>query len=138
MGRFMVNPDPKPRKRHVANQIEWAMLVATLCPRGTLCFCGCGRRADSLHHLVGRGQHGDDDPDNLIPLAGDGTRLCHGALTSSNRCYDPRRGEYIEPLDVRRGIRAHLTDAHTKYVVAKKGHWFLDAYYPEPYPDPVK
>lgn len=106
------------------------MLHATLCPPGTLCFCGCGRRAKSLHHLVNRTQGGSDDVDMLVPLAGDGTTLCHGAITTGNRTYDLRTSEYIDPRDVRVGIRAHMGERHVKAVLAVKSLDWLDRYYP--------
>jgi hypothetical protein len=122
--------DPKTGSRIVATKKEWEQLHALLCPPGTRCGCGCGRRAESLHHLVGRGQGGDDVVDNLVALAGDGTRLCHGAITSSQRAYDMKLNEYCDPKQVLRGIRANLGRYKIEYVIRVKSYDWLDRRYP--------
>jgi hypothetical protein len=97
------------------------------------CACGCGRNAESAHHLVPRGKGGDDVEENLVPLAGHGTTLCHGAITASQRMYDLASGEYVDPDDVRHGLRAYL-DAHTEkrdYIVGETSQAWLDTTYPE-------
>jgi len=80
---------------------------------------------------VGRDQGGDDAADNLFPLAGSGTTLCHGAIQNGQRTYDLRHGVYIEPDEVARGIAAHLTEANRRYIIERKGRYFLDRHYPE-------
>lgn len=122
--------DPKSGARIVATTEQWSWLWSTMLD-GARCGCGCGRRAESLHHLVGRGQGGDDVRANLIPLSGDGTRLCHGAITSHQRTYDMRLGEYCVPDQVFRGIRANLPPEKIAYVIRVKGSDWLDRRYPK-------
>ena len=121
-------PDFKRGRRYVASSVEWTALHDELKPPGTLCFCGCGRLAESLGHLVARSLEGDDVRDNLVPLAGDGTRLCHGALDTDQPTHDIETGEMIQPERVRAGIAEHLTAAHRAYVESVKPG-FLDRYY---------
>jgi hypothetical protein len=113
----------------VASEEDWERIRRSLLPFGTPCFCGCRRRAESLHHLVGRGQGGDDVLSNLVPLSGDGTRLCHGAITSANRTFDSY-GRAIEPDEVRRGIRENMGSHHVHYVTRVKSEQWLDDTYP--------
>lgn len=84
----------------------------------------CGRSYGigvSMHHLVNRSQGGDDVADNLVPLCGDGTRGCHGALT------DHRRGwERIAAA-----LRHNLTPAEKRYIITHKSAEWLDTHYPE-------
>lgn len=58
---------------------NWRALRAKLMPPGTLCACGCGRKASHLDHIVPRSKGGTDDPSNLQPLA----RECHGRKTAA-------------------------------------------------------
>ena len=110
------------------------MLQERLLAPGTRCFCGCGRLAESLHHLVGKGQRGDDVWENLVPLAGDGTRLCHGALEGAHRTWDDRTGTYCVPELVRRGIGLQLRRPaqwqRLRYVLEKKSAEWLRRRYP--------
>lgn len=56
----------------------------------------CGDIRFSLHHVLKRGQGGDDVRENLVPLCGDGTNGCHGAV-ESNRDFACRAlGLYIQ------------------------------------------
>lgn len=126
-----VLPFPKPRKRHVATPREWAKLRRIIGVGAVSCFCGCGRRSDSAAHIVPRGLGGDDVLENLIPLAGDGTSLCHGAQENGQRVYDVARRTYIEPGEVRARIRARLLPEHLAYVEQRKGRGWLDRYFPE-------
>lgn len=40
----------------------------------------CGSIEISVHHILPRGQEGDDVWENLVPLCGSGTHGCHGAV----------------------------------------------------------
>ena len=117
-------PDPKNRARYVATPEEWTWLRQILLPTGSTCQCGCGRRAESLHHILSRGQGGDDVPANLVRLAGSGTTLCHGALTSGNKT------DGVSPDAVASGIRANLRQDQIAYVRNREGQWYLDRHYP--------
>lgn len=123
-------PDPKPGKKHRADTKEWGELRSVLLPRGAFCACGCGRRAHSLHHLVGRDQGGDDVIENLVPLAGSGTTLCHGAVQYGQRTWDAAQGVYVDPEVVARGIRKRMTKDAERYIIEKKGGWWLEKVYP--------
>lgn len=125
----MADPDFKDPPRYVATAQEWAQLHVLLCPPGTKCFCGCRRTAHSLHHLLNRSQGGDDVPGNLVPLSGDGVALCHGALTTANRTYDYRTGEWIHPEQVRRRIGRKLCTYHLSYLDRKKGMAWVNKIY---------
>jgi hypothetical protein len=82
-------PDPKPRMRIVnknclpvdaspATRIEGVRAVGR-CP---ICNQGAGlNRA----HVVPKGQRGDDVPENMAWICGDGVMGCHGCLTHGNR-----------------------------------------------------
>lgn len=124
-----VIPFPKPRKRTVASRSEWARLRRLIGVGELPCFCGCGRRSESAAHIVPRDLGGDDVVENLIPLAGDGTRLCHGASEHGQRVYDLGRRVYIEPGEVRAAVRARLLPEHVEYAVGRKGSDFLDRYW---------
>lgn len=112
-----VLPDPKPEARIVATRQQWQrMREAKL--YGKRCRC-CEHRAATLHHLVPKSLGGDDVLPNLIPLCGDGTLGCHGAVEASR-------------LWARERVRRSLTDDELEYVVAKKSASFLEHYYPWP------
>lgn len=127
-----MTPDPKTRARYIATVEEWSWLrrhlLLTHTGMSMPCFCGCRRFAGSLHHLYPRGQGGDDVPANLVPLSGDGTRACHGALTSGNRTTD-----YIgvcEPGEVAAGIGRNLQPHHLAYLRSRVGDWYVEKHYP--------
>ena len=40
----------------------------------------CGGIDISIHHILPRGQGGDDVWENLVPLCGSGTTGCHGGV----------------------------------------------------------
>jgi len=94
------------------------------------CACGCGRPADTLHHLVGRDQGGDDVIENLVPLAGSGTTLCHGAVQYGQRTWDGLQGVYVDPGVAARGIRENMKKHSERYIIEKKGEWWLERVYP--------
>lgn len=122
--------DAKPRARYVATSEEWFVLrdVVHRLQNG-LCGCGCGRRIESVHHLVSRPKGGDDVISCLIGLYGDGTRGCHGALTSGNRVNDA--SGWINPEDVRTGIRWNLRLDQIAYIYERVGDWYLEKHYPK-------
>lgn len=39
----------------------------------------CGAPAGGIHHIIPRGEGGDDDVANMVALCGHGTMGCHGA-----------------------------------------------------------
>lgn len=78
----------------------------------------CLRRATNTHHLIGRGQRGDDDVDNLIPLCGSGSDGCHGALHGTPYTREGRRWTADE---VRQTIGLRITSSEYTYVVCKLG-----------------
>lgn len=47
----------------------------------------CGGHAQSGHHVLRKGSpyHGDDMPENIVPLCGDGTRGCHGLIEANDK-----------------------------------------------------
>lgn len=107
-----MRPDPKPEARRVATRSEWEAIVAE---KDGPCR-SCGGKRESFHHLVNRSQRGDDVPANLIPLCGDGVKGCHGILTQKLAGWEI----------VAAAIRHSLTPLEERYVVAKKGKWWLD------------
>ena len=124
--------DPKPRQRKRLSRTSYNKLVRELLAKRVLCECGCGRRAQSAHHVVGR-HHGDDLEENLMVLAGDGVRLCHGAFTSKMRTWDPEREVYVLPEEVARGLRRTIETVRVDvlaYVLMVKGAGYLDKHYP--------
>lgn len=125
-------PDPKTPARVRLPNRRYLILASSILEGHPRCACGCGRRAQSVHHVIG-GNSKEDVRENLLPLSGDGTRGCHGAFTSKHRVWDLGRGEWILPDVVAAGIRFHMeTDRPDVlvYVLAKKGRDWLDAHYP--------
>lgn len=119
--------------RIVASRSEYRRLWFMVC-HGHECACGCERPADTAHHLIDRSLGGDDVIENLVGLAGDGTQLCHGALTTAQVTHD-LRGNKIHPRLVRMGIREYLDspDGLLKraYIVTTKSEAWLDEHYPQ-------
>lgn len=125
----MSPPDPRRRARYVATPEEWTLLLrALVLIQGRRCGCGCGRKPESAHHLVPKSQGGDDVLSNLVLLNGDGTRGCHGALTSANRAWDGKRS-YVEPAAVRTGIGQNLRDDQLAYIRVRIGQWYVEQHY---------
>ncbi len=124
--------DEKPAGKTKANRSEWERLRAEklIDPRTSAnrpCRASrlCGRRAETLHHLVG-GIRRSDVPANLIPVCGHGTRGCHGVLTSRNR--DGETG--LTWPEVAREIRATMLHEELEHVVAEISHDGLNRLYP--------
>ena len=117
-------PRPKPAKRIVdrdALPIDDAPLKQVVCPL-------CLRRTPDLsrHHVVPKGQGGDDVPENLVWICGDGTRGCHGVLTHHNRGDHGLTFEQVAAalLEYVRWIPPIL-----EYASRAKWDGFLDSYY---------
>lgn len=132
-----MTPDPKRRARYDATPEEWAALIKAVfwLQRGS-CGCGCNRQIGSYHHILPKGQRGDDVLSNLVGLSGDGTRGCHGALTSGNRVndgknYPDQSTRWITPEQVAAGIRRNLRPDQIAYVTAREGMWYVEKHYPE-------
>jgi hypothetical protein len=47
------------------------------------CAC-CGGPSATAHHVIARGQGGDDVRENLVALCGSGTTGCHGLVEDEN------------------------------------------------------
>lgn len=111
-----VTTDFKSPGRIVATRDEWERIV--LAKAGP---CrSCGAPGESFHHVVAKSLRGDDLPANIIPLCGDGTRGCHGALETHSPGWE----------EVAHAVRASLTPLELAYVRAKKGAHWLDRYLP--------
>lgn len=108
--------DPKPRKRIRLSGSAYRQLH-TQVVHGKNCLI-CDQWARSMHHLVPRSHGGDDVPENLVPLCGDGTKGCHADV-------EERRG------DARGKIRARLLGCQVAYVTERAGAGYLDRHYPE-------
>lgn len=103
--------DFKPRPRIIDKKASIRKLLADPTCRA------CGQPATNSHHLLGRGQRGDDFEDNLIPVCGSGSHGCHGALHGSP--YMTPGGRRWEAQDVRRAIGMRITPAELAYLVER-------------------
>lgn len=112
----MTRTDFKDPARKVASRKEWDAIVGE---KDGPCRC-CGGKRESFHHLVPRSQRGDDVAANVVSLCGSGTTGCHGILTQRLAGWQV----------VAAAIRHSLTPLEERYVVAKKGRWWLDREYP--------
>jgi len=112
-----VGADPKPLARVVDQGFYGAVVERD---QGACRICGgkYGRSWMSVHHLVGRGQGGDDVPANGVLLCGSGTTGCHGKVEG-----------YM--AGARSRLRARLLPAELAYIVEKKSRAWLDRHYPE-------
>lgn len=75
--------DPKPAKRIVNRDVQ--PLDRTPLETGVCPVCGGPMLVFSRAHIVPKGQRGDDVPENVAWICGDGTRGCHGVLTHRGR-----------------------------------------------------
>lgn len=55
----------------------------------------CGHIDISVHHILPRSQGGDDVWENLVPLCGDGTTGCHGAVEAGSDAVCRALGRYL-------------------------------------------
>ena len=125
-----MTPDPKPKRRVRLTPHHYRKQRAAFLAAHVLCECGCGRRAESVHHVIG-GNGKEDVPEAWLAMAGDGVRLCHGAFTSRMRVWD--EGVYIDPLEVAWGLRETMETTRKdclEYVLAAKGVDGLERIYP--------
>ena len=109
-------PDWKPRKRIVGSQGWWGEMQAV--KTGMCQACGKKHGKTSWHHLVGRDLGGDDVPENLAELQGDGVAGCHGEIQRLERrtCS---------------ALRARLRPSQVGYIIGRKSEVFLNRYYPK-------
>lgn len=111
-----MSADPKPRRRLVLSNREYLRLVRAMLasyPTCELCF---KRASESAHHVVSKGQGGDDVGENLAMLCGSGTTLCHGEVETSR--------------EARARLRPRLRPETISYVLQRKGAEWLDRKYP--------
>jgi hypothetical protein len=108
-------PDPKPRKRIIDPDARVRKLA-----RDRYCR-SCGRRATNCHHLIGKGQSGDDLAENLIPLCGSGSDGCHGALHGNP--WVTADGMRFDAHLVRQQIGGHLWPDEILYCIQRLGSY---------------
>ena len=92
-------PIPKPPPRIRDPQAGTGKLIA----EGRCRLCGKPIRDVRLsrHHLIARGQGGDDVDDNLVPLCGSGTEGCHGDVEHWRAMARQRLRRLLRPEEVR-------------------------------------
>jgi hypothetical protein len=109
--------DPKPAPRIVDPKASRRKLAVDV-------FCRAhGRtvrvRATNCHHLIGKGQRGDDVEANLIPLCGSGSHGCHGALHGNP--YTDTTGKRWTARDVRLAIGLGIRPDEYAYLLCELG-----------------
>lgn len=115
--------DPRPALRIADPQAGIAKLKA----EGRCRACGHHSFMLSRHHLVPKGQGGDDLDENIIPLCGNGTQGCHGAMTDhTNSVGWPSKLEGYEWQVVASAIRSSLWSTERMYIVRTKGEDWLN------------
>lgn len=113
-----VTPDPKPRPRLRLRGQNYGNFVFEFLRAHRTCEL-CGKRpAETFHHVVPRGQGGDDVEENGAALCGDGVALCHGRVEHSAEA----RGE----------LRYRLRTEVVLYAIERKGLGWFDRRYPVP------
>lgn len=58
--------------------------------------CPCGKPSATGHHVLARGQGGDDVAANIVPLCGSGTTGCHGLVEVNDEKACRRLGRWIK------------------------------------------
>jgi predicted HNH restriction endonuclease len=123
----VANPFPKSQqlargerryKRKVASPKQWQAIIAA--KKGPCRICSArnplellpGQGTIQLHHLVTREDHGDDVPDNIVPVCEE----CHDALH--------RRAPAIGRL-----LLSRLSDAEYAYMIGKGGEDYAERAY---------
>lgn len=112
----IVNPKAQP--------IDATPKISGVCP---CCQRHVGRSGLTRHHVVPKGQGGDDVPQNLVWVCGDGTRGCHGVLTHRNR--DGETGLTFNDVAASLIGYACRVRALHDYADAKKWDGFIVDYY---------
>lgn len=105
--------------RYRASRAEWTMIRRR--KFGPCRVCGSTLTV-GLHHLVERDEFGDDVPENLIPLCGSGTMLCHGIYTQKKtmKCGDGVSRTYKQVCD---RIRRTITVDEKTYFLRRVTAW---------------
>lgn len=98
-------------RRKVASPKQWQAIISAKHGRCRVCERG-GMLAVYMHHLIPRDFHGDDVPDNVIPLC----ELCHGRVTML-------RADTVHTM-----LRS-LSDAEYAYAVGKAGEDWAERIY---------
>lgn len=112
----IARPDPKPRARLRLSSRDYGDLVFRFLMAHRTCEL-CGKRpSDSFHHVVSRGQGGDDVEANGAALCGDGVRRCHGRVEHS--------------AAARSELRYGLRTESVVYAIERKGLGWFDSRYP--------
>lgn len=106
-------PNPRPPRRVVDAAAGRVKCLSA----GAECRLCRGRLALERHHLVPKGQRGDDVDENLVPLCGGFGAGCHDRITQN----DP------EALSL---LRGRLWPEEEAYVARRMGWAWLEARYP--------
>jgi hypothetical protein len=91
--------------------------------------CPCCRRPTrdlSRAHVVPKGLYGDDVPENVVWICGDGTRGCHGVLTHRNLGDHGLTHEHVASAFV---AYVRTLEETVAYIADVKYDGWLDAYY---------
>jgi hypothetical protein len=125
-----VIPDWKPQPRVVDKKAQ--PLDATPLRTGECPLCHRRHVTLSRHHVVPKGQGGDDLPQNLVWVCGHGTVGCHGVLTHRNR--DGESGLTYDEVAERllRYLSRQSMEAVRAYAARKKYDGYLADYYGVP------
>ncbi len=114
-----VHPDPRPAK-----PIRDRRVFVLFHDQDWSCVC-CGRdRQIVAHHIVHRGQGGDDVMANLAPLCDS----CHGAYHGNPYKH---KGQYTNETKVKQALVRHILrdrDDTQEYLLAKWGAFGLEAF----------
>lgn len=110
-------PDPKRAARIKLPPRDYRLLLRRMREAFPVCELCEERASETAHHVVPRGQGGDDLDVNLAMLCGDGTRGCHGRVEES--------------AHYRSKLRAKLRPETVAYAIARMGEGWLDGKYPE-------
>lgn len=114
-----MTPDPKPNPRvRDVDALRLARIASDEC-------AACRGNPANVHHVIPRGEGGDDVTGNLLLLCGSGTMGCHGALhgnpylVRSRGTVERRDGEWVRRR-VGETIRSRRPDV-VEYVTSKLG-----------------
>lgn len=106
-------PNPRPARRVVDDAAG-----VEKCAREGCRVCGATSGPYARHHLVPRGQRGDDVDDNLVRLCDPWEPYCHHLVTTN----DP---------EALAALRRSLSPSEVAYVIRKKGVGWLERRYPD-------